>query len=83
STNPHLEFESVLSFDNGCWDKMMTGDYYQKGGYAYEEKASHILHERKLQKQDSLNNPPMAFFERWLLDESASQLDGAIEQQVN
>ncbi|PWA61358.1 myb domain protein 60 [Artemisia annua] len=78
-----FEFESVLSFDNGCWDKMMSGDYYQKGGYANDEKASHILHERKLQKQHSLNNPPMTLLERWLLDESASQLEGTIEQQVN
>ncbi|KAJ0702568.1 putative transcription factor MYB family [Helianthus annuus] len=79
-----FEFESVLAFDNGCWDKMMmSGDYYPKGGYGNNDKAACILHERKLQKQESLNNPPLTFFDRWLLDESASQLDGAIEQQVN
>ncbi|KAI7742201.1 hypothetical protein M8C21_017757 [Ambrosia artemisiifolia] len=78
-----FELESVLGFDNGCWDKMMSGDYYPKGGYGYNDKAACILHERKLQKQESINNPPLTFFDRWLLDESASQLDGAIEQQVN
>ncbi|KAI3723762.1 hypothetical protein L2E82_35519 [Cichorium intybus] len=79
-----FEFESVLSFDNGCWDKMMSGDHYQKGGYGYDEKAACIMQERKLQKQESLSNPPLTFFERWLLDESANQLEaGAIEQQVN
>lgn len=77
-----FEFESVLSYDNGCWDKMMSGDYYQKGGYGYNEKAACILHERKLHKQESLSNAPLTFFERWLLDESASQIEGAIQQQV-
>ncbi|XP_024980608.1 myb-related protein 306-like [Cynara cardunculus var. scolymus] len=68
-----FEFESVLSFDNGCWEKM-------RDGYGYDEKAACNLHERKLQKQESFNNPPLTFFERWLLDESAaSQLEGAIE----
>ncbi|XP_076904449.1 transcription factor MYB60-like [Bidens hawaiensis] len=78
-----FELESVLGLDNGCWDKMMSGDYYPKGGYDYNDKAACILHERKLQKQESLSNPPLTFFDRWLLDESASQIDGAIEQQVN
>ncbi|KAI3797807.1 hypothetical protein L1987_33070 [Smallanthus sonchifolius] len=70
----NFEFESVLAFDNGSWDKMMSGDYCPKGGYVYDEKAKCILHERKHQKQESLNNPPLTFFDRWLLDESASQL---------
>ncbi|CAI9263392.1 unnamed protein product [Lactuca saligna] len=78
-----FEFESVLSFDNGCWDKMMGGDYYQKVGHGYDDKAACVLHERKLQKQESLSNPPLNFFERWLLDETANQLEGALEQQVN
>ncbi|KAI3795862.1 hypothetical protein L1987_38522 [Smallanthus sonchifolius] len=76
-----FEFESVLGFDNGSWDKMMMSP---KGGYVYDEKAACILHEtRKLQKQESLNNPPLTFVDRWLLDESASQLEGAIQQHVN
>ncbi|KAK9062901.1 hypothetical protein SSX86_020091 [Deinandra increscens subsp. villosa] len=71
--NVDLELESVLGFDNGTWDKIMSGDY------AYDEKAACILHERKLQKQESLNNPPLTFFDRWLLDEATSQLEGAID----
>lgn len=77
------DFEFDLAFHNGCWDKMMGGDYIPKSGYVYDEKAACILHERKLQKQESLNNPPLTFFERWLLDESASHPEGVIEQQVN
>lgn len=79
-----LEFESVLSFDiNGCWEKMRDDHEY---GYDEDSEAACNLnlHERKLQKQESFNNPPLTFFERWLLDESAAnQLEGAIEQQVN
>nr|XP_043632525.1 transcription factor MYB60-like [Erigeron canadensis] len=75
-----FEFGSVLSFDNGCWDKMMiSGTNY---GSDDHEKAACILHERKLQKQESLsytnnnnNNPALTFFEKWLLDESASQVE--------
>ncbi|KAL4578633.1 hypothetical protein LXL04_014760 [Taraxacum kok-saghyz] len=78
-----FEFESDLSFDNGCWDKMMNVDYYQKGGDSNEDKGACIFNERKYQKQESLSKPPLTSFERWLLDESANQLDGAIEQQVN
>ncbi|KAC9832640.1 hypothetical protein R6Q59_007085 [Mikania micrantha] len=64
-----LELESVLAFDNVCsWDKILSGDCYPKDD------------ERKLQKQES---PTLTFFDRWLLDESASQLEGVIEQQVN
>ncbi|XP_071706521.1 transcription factor MYB60-like [Rutidosis leptorrhynchoides] len=64
-----IEFESDLSFDNGCWDKIMSGDYYQKGQYNYDEKAAAcILNEKKLQKQDSLSYPPLTFFEKWLLE---------------
>ncbi|KAJ9542765.1 hypothetical protein OSB04_029271 [Centaurea solstitialis] len=75
-----FEFESVLSFDNGCWEKMRDGN-----GYEFDEKVACNLHERKLGKQESFNNPPLTFFERWLLDDqsAASQVEGAIEQQVN
>ncbi|KAI3746456.1 hypothetical protein L6452_08890 [Arctium lappa] len=71
----NLEFDSVLSFDiNGCWEKMRDDEY----------AACNLHDQRKLQKQESFSNPPLTFFERWLLDESAaSQLEGAIGQQVN
>ncbi|KAA8516281.1 hypothetical protein F0562_016574 [Nyssa sinensis] len=74
------ELESILSFDNLnsiAWDKSSC-DSILKGSQttATDEKVIHLMHEKK---QRSDNNPPLSFLEKWLLDETAGQVDEMME----
>ncbi|CAK9149766.1 unnamed protein product [Ilex paraguariensis] len=77
------EFESILSFDNLTsitWEKSSC-DSTQKGSQAaatYDDihGKAHLVQERK---QRTEKNPPLMFFEKWLLDESAGQVEEMME----
>lgn len=77
------DLEGILSFDQHNFTSMAceksSCDSSQKGsessGLIDQEKV-HFVHEHKA-KID--NNPPLSFLEKWLLDESAGQVEGVME----
>ncbi|XP_037492565.1 transcription factor MYB60 [Jatropha curcas] len=71
----HEEFESILSFENlnniSAWDKCTCDS-------ASEEKEAE---NKKKQKSEINNNPPLSFLEKWLLDESTGNSDQVLEEE--
>ncbi|KAI3444197.1 hypothetical protein Pfo_000862 [Paulownia fortunei] len=80
---PTDDLESILSFDHQNLTSMACDksscDSSQKGsessGLIDHEKV-HFVHEYKVKIE---NNPPLSFLEKWLLDESAGQVEGVME----
>ncbi|KAI3446624.1 hypothetical protein Pfo_003289 [Paulownia fortunei] len=80
---PSDELESILSFDRSSINSMACGksscDSSQKGsessGLIDQEKV-HFVHEQKAKIDE---DPPLSFLEKWLLDESSSQVEGDTE----
>lgn len=75
------DLEGMLSFDHhhhnmstgmGCHDKSSC-DSSQKGS----ESSGLIVDDDRKAKIE--NNPPLSFLEKWLLDESAGQVEGVME----
>jgi myb proto-oncogene protein len=79
----HEEFESILSFENlnnAAWDKS-TGDSMPGRGSqaAANDDKVHVLLEKNKPRSDSNTTPPLSFLEKWLLDESAGQVEEMME----
>ncbi|OMP08152.1 putative r2r3-myb transcription factor [Corchorus olitorius] len=81
----HEEFESILSFDqnvnNVAWEHKSTCDSTSKqdhdsGNEDLDVKVNNNV-ERKQNKNNDNNNPPLSFLEKWLLDESSA---GQVEE---
>ncbi|KAB8428887.1 hypothetical protein FH972_025000 [Carpinus fangiana] len=79
----HEEFESILSFENlnnAAWDKS-TGDSMPGRGSqaAANDDKVHVLPEKNKPRSDNNTTPPLSFLEKWLLDESAGQVEEMME----
>lgn len=76
------DFAGMLGFDHhggglagiGC-DKLSSCDSSQKGS----DSSGLADHEQKARGDGNGDNPPLSFLEKWLLDESAGQVEGAME----
>ncbi|XP_015899726.1 transcription factor MYB60 isoform X2 [Ziziphus jujuba] len=88
------EFESILSFENlnnvSSWDRSSTCDSStpnkgnsQSSVADHEEKIVHGVSEKNKQKSaennNNISNPPLSFLEKWLLDETAGQVEEMME----
>ncbi|KAL3819586.1 hypothetical protein ACJIZ3_005491 [Penstemon smallii] len=71
------ELECILSFDGHNLDRMACD---KSSSVLIDHEKVHFGHENK-SKNDSNNNnnPPLSFLEKWFLDESAVQVEGAME----
>ncbi|KAK6159049.1 hypothetical protein DH2020_006363 [Rehmannia glutinosa] len=71
----HHDLENIFSFDNHNLgtSKKSSCDSSQKSS-----ESSGLIDDDQKAKIDN-NNPPLSFLEKWLLDESAGQVEGAME----
>ncbi|KAK9290711.1 hypothetical protein L1049_008885 [Liquidambar formosana] len=75
----HEEFESILSFENMnnvAWDKSSCDSTLKGSPIAATDEKINLVPEKKQRSED---NPPLSFLEKWLLDETASQVEEMIE----
>lgn len=86
----HEEFESILSFENAnnlsSWDRSSTcgtstpnkGNSQSRVADQEEKSVRGILEKNKQRSENNNsnnNNPPLSFLEKWLLDETAGQVE--------
>ncbi|KAG8372300.1 hypothetical protein BUALT_Bualt12G0051900 [Buddleja alternifolia] len=81
------ELEYILCFDHhqnlgSSCDSSHKGS--ESSGLIHDqEKVHHFVHENKSKinndNDNNNNNPPLSFLEKWLLDESAAQVEGVME----
>ncbi|KAK4485588.1 hypothetical protein RD792_008231 [Penstemon davidsonii] len=70
------ELECILSFDGHNLDRMACD---KSSSELIDHEKVHFGHENKSKNDNNNNNPPLSFLEKWLLDESAVQVEGAME----
>ncbi|KAL7097506.1 hypothetical protein ACP275_10G149400 [Erythranthe tilingii] len=69
---PNDELESILSFDDHHRDLISNMANCEKSKVRF-------VHDHKAKIENNNNIPPLSFLEKWLLDESAGQVEGVME----
>lgn len=78
----HEEFDSILSFENlnnAAWDNSTCDSMPKKCSQTAvnDDQKVNVTPERNKPRSD--NAPPLSFIEKWLLDETAAQVEEMME----